>query len=91
MTEHAILQLAANAMMTGAKIGAPIMITAMVVGLVVSLFQSVTQIQEPTLTFVPKLVVVGLVIMVSGHWMLGEFISYTHSLFASIPQLLAGG
>ncbi|HVC25852.1 MAG TPA: flagellar biosynthesis protein FliQ [Acidimicrobiales bacterium] len=91
MNEAQVLQIAANAMMTGAKIAAPIMLSAMAVGLVISLFQSVTQIQEATLTFVPKVVAVGLVVMLAGHWMLGVFIAYVHSLFASLPQLLAGG
>lgn len=91
MTEAQVLQLAANAMVTGAKVAAPIMLAAMGVGLVVSLFQSVTQIQEPTLTFVPKLVAVGLVIALAGHWMLGQFVGYTESLFTSLPQMLAGG
>jgi len=88
MSEQVLLQLAANAMLTAAKVAAPIMIAAMGVGLVISLLQSVTQIQETTLTFVPKLVVVGLVVMIAGHWMLSEFVSYTESLFNSIPQLL---
>ncbi|MCU1495399.1 MAG: fliQ [Acidimicrobiaceae bacterium] len=91
MTEQQVLQIASQAMLTGAKIAAPIMIAAMAVGLVVSLFQSVTQIQEMTLTFVPKLVAVGAVVMLAGHWMLGVFVGYVHSLFASLPQLLAGG
>lgn len=91
MTEALILQIASGAMVTGAKIAAPIMIAAMGVGLVISLLQSVTQIQEPTLSFVPKLIVVGLVIGFAGHWMLGQFVAYTQSLFAMIPQLLAGG
>ncbi|MDA8295476.1 MAG: flagellar biosynthesis protein FliQ [Actinomycetota bacterium] len=91
MTQAQILQIAAGAMMTGAKIAAPIVLGAMVIGLVVSLFQSVTQIQEQTLTFVPKLVVVGLIIAIAGHWMLGQFASYTDSLFATVPQLLANG
>jgi flagellar biosynthetic protein FliQ len=91
VTEQQVLQIAAQAMVTGAKLAAPIMLAAMAVGLVVSLFQSVTQIQEATLTFVPKLVVVGLVVMLAGHWMLGTFVTYVHALFASVPQLLAGG
>ncbi|MDA8292604.1 MAG: flagellar biosynthesis protein FliQ [Actinomycetota bacterium] len=91
MTESQVLQLAANAMLTGAKIAAPIMLVAMGVGLVISLLQSVTQIQEATLTFVPKVVAVGAVVMITGHWMLGTFVGYVHSLFASLPQLLAGG
>jgi flagellar biosynthetic protein FliQ len=57
-------------------------------GLVVSLFQSVTQIQEVTLTFVPKLIGVGLVLMLSGHWMLAELIGFTNHLFDMVPQLL---
>lgn len=91
MTQQQVLQIAAGAMVAGAKIAAPIMLSAMAVGLVVSLFQSVTQIQEATLTFVPKLVVVGLVVMLAGHWMLGVFVAYVHSLFSSLPSLLAGG
>lgn len=91
MTEAQILQIAADAMMTAAKISAPIILTSMAVGLVVSLFQSVTQIQDSSLAFVPKLIVVGLVIALAGHWMLATFVNYTHALFNSIPQLLAGG
>lgn len=91
MSEQAILQLAAGAMMTAAKVAAPIVLVAMGVGLVISLFQSVTQIQEQTLTFVPKVIAVGLVLTIAGHWMIGTFVTYTHNLFAMVPQLLAGG
>ncbi len=91
MTEQQVLQLAANAMLTGSKIAAPIMLAAMAVGLVISLFQSVTQIQEATLSFVPKVLAIGLVMLVAGHWMLGTFVDYVHALFASVPQLIAGG
>ncbi len=91
MNEQAILQLAAGAMMTAAKVAAPIVLAAMGVGLIISLFQSVTQIQEATLTFVPKVLVVGLVLTIAGHWMIGTFVTYTHNLFAMVPQLLSGG
>lgn len=91
MTEQQVLSIAAGAMVTGAKIAAPIVLATMIVGLLVSLLQTVTSIQETTLTFVPKLIVVGLVLTVAGHWMLGVFVNYTDSLFASIPHLLAGG
>lgn len=77
--------------MLAAKIAAPIVLVAMAVGLVISIFQSVTQIQEPTLTFVPKVIAVGLVLTIGGHWMLGQLIGFTNELFNSIPQLLAGG
>ena len=78
-------------MTTTAKLAAPILLSAMVVGLLVSLFQSVTQIQEATLTFVPKLLVVGLVIGIAGHWMLGQFTGYVHKLCGELPQLLGSG
>lgn len=91
MNEQQFIQLATEALLTAAKVAAPIVLSAMAVGLLVSIFQSVTQIQESTLTFVPKLVVVGLVVALTGHWMLGQLIGYTHSLFSSVPQLLAGG
>ena len=91
MSEQAVLQLAAGAMMMAAKVAAPIVLVAMGVGLVISLFQSVTQIQEQTLTFVPKVIAVGLVLTIAGHWMIGTFLTYTHNLFAMVPQLLSGG
>lgn len=91
MTEETALQLASGAMIVAAKIAAPVILAAMAVGLVVSLFQSVTQIQEMTLTFVPKLLVVGLVFAVAGHWMLGQFVGYVDHLMNSLPQLLQSG
>jgi flagellar biosynthesis protein FliQ len=91
VTQQIALNLISQTMMTAAKIAAPILLSAMVVGLLVSLFQSVTQIQEMTLTFVPKLLVVGLVIGVAGHWMLGQFTGYVHELFGELPQLLRNG
>jgi flagellar biosynthetic protein FliQ len=91
MSQQAALALASGAIITGAKIAAPIILAAMAVGLVVSLFQSVTQIQEMTLTFVPKVIVISLVLSVSGHWMLGQFVGYVNTLFQGIPTLLGSG
>ena len=91
MNEQMALHMAAEAMTTTAKLAAPILLSALVVGLVVSLFQSVTQIQEMTLTFVPKLLVVGLVLGIGGHWMLGQFTGFVHQMFGQIPQLLGSG
>ncbi|HMD45942.1 MAG TPA: flagellar biosynthesis protein FliQ [Acidimicrobiales bacterium] len=91
MNDQVAMHMASQAMLTTVKVAAPILISAMVVGLVVSLFQSVTQIQEVTLTFVPKLIVVGLVITFAGNWMLGQFIGYVDELFRSLPQLLGSG
>jgi flagellar biosynthetic protein FliQ len=91
VNEQVAIHLAAGAMTTAAKIAAPILLSAMIVGLAVSLFQSVTQIQEMTLTFVPKLLVVALVIGLAGHWMLGQFVGYVHELFSQVPQLIGTG
>jgi flagellar biosynthetic protein FliQ len=90
MTDTAVIEIALKMMIVVAKVTAPILIASLAVGLSISLFQSVTQIQEVTLTFVPKLAVVALVILVAGHWMLNEIVNFTQQLFASIPRLLAG-
>jgi flagellar biosynthetic protein FliQ len=88
VTSQLALNLVSETMLTAAKIAAPILLSALAVGLVVSLFQSVTQINDSTLTFVPKLAVIGLVIALFGHWMLGVFTGYVHQVFAELPQLL---
>ena len=86
--DTSVVEIAVQTMIICAKLCAPILVMSLAIGLVVSLFQSVTQIQEITLTFVPKLIGIGLVLMLSGHWMLGELIGFTHHLFAMIPRLL---
>ena len=88
MTDTAVLEIALKMMTVVAKVTAPILVASLAVGLSISLFQSVTQIQEVTLTFVPKLIGVGLVIMLGGHWMLDEVVGFTNQLFAMIPRLL---
>jgi flagellar biosynthetic protein FliQ len=90
MTDTAVLEIALKMMMVVAKVTAPILVASLAVGLSISLFQSVTQIQEVTLTFVPKLAVVALVILIAGHWMLNEIVNFTQELFATLPRLLAG-
>ena len=90
MTDTAVLEIALKMMLVVAKVTAPILIASLAVGLSISLFQSVTQIQEVTLTFVPKLAAVALVILVAGHWMLNEIVNFTNELFATLPRLLAG-
>ena len=82
------MDIASGAMMMTAKLALPILLTSLVIGLVVSLFQSVTQIQEVTLTFVPKLVGIALVLMIAGHWMLGQFTGYVQQLFGQVTSLL---
>ena len=89
MTDTAVIEIALRMMTVTAKVSAPILLTSLAIGLAISLFQSVTQIQEVTLTFVPKLAGVALVIVVSGHWMLGQLVGFTHQLFDLIPRLIA--
>ena len=89
MTDTTVIEIALRMMTVTAKVAAPILVTSLAIGLAISLFQSVTQIQEVTLTFVPKLGGVALVILISGHWMLGQLISFTHQLFDLLPRLLA--
>jgi flagellar biosynthetic protein FliQ len=86
--DTSVVEIAVQTMIICAKLCAPILVISLAIGLVVSLFQSVTQIQEITLSFVPKLIGVGLVLMLSGHWMLSELIGFTNHLFDMIPRLL---
>jgi len=90
MDTTAVLDIGFDGLMLAAKLAAPLLITALVVGFAVSLFQSVTQIQEVTLSFVPKAVAVGVALFVSGHWMIEESVAFTHSLFDRLPGLLGG-
>ena len=75
-------------MIVALKLSAPILLTALVIGFAISLFQSMTQIQEFTLAFVPKVVGVGVALLVSGNWMLHTMIDFTNDLFERIPTLL---
>jgi len=67
---------------------APALIAALVVGLIISIFQAATQINESTLQFVPKLVIMFVVLLLAGPWMLQYLIDYIQRLFGSIPQLI---
>ncbi|WP_296182551.1 flagellar biosynthetic protein FliQ [uncultured Mobiluncus sp.] len=88
MNSSAVLDLALTAMLMGAKLAAPILITSLVVGFLISLFQSITQIQEVTLTFVPKTVAVGIALYITGYWMLQTLVTTTEDMMARIPALL---
>jgi flagellar biosynthetic protein FliQ len=91
METTAVLDIAVQAMWVSAKLAAPVLITALVVGFAISVLQSITQIQEVTLSFVPKAAAVGLVLLVTGHWMISEMISFSHAMFDMIPKLIGGG
>ncbi|GAA2467622.1 flagellar export apparatus protein FliQ [Winogradskya humida] len=88
MTDVQIVELGMQAMTIAAKMCAPVLLTALAIGFAISLFQSVTQIQEATLSFVPKAAGVGAAILFSGNWMLHEMVTFTTQLFERIPQLI---
>ena len=84
MSEDLILQLGGNALKTTALLATPLLLSALVTGLLVSVFQAVTQINEATLTFIPKMIIVALVILLAGPWMLDVLKSYTIDLMDNI-------
>ena len=88
MNDTSVIEIAVQAMILTAKLVGPFLAVSLVIGFAISIFQSVTQVQEVTLTFVPKLVGVGMVLAFGGHWMLGELVTFTNQLFDAIPHLL---
>lgn len=91
MDGNAVLDIGLQAIIISAKLAAPILITALVVGFTISLFQSITQIQEVTLSFVPKAIAVCIALIICGHWMISELVSFTNAMFEKIPGLIGGG
>jgi flagellar biosynthetic protein FliQ len=88
MTDAQVTDLALQTMLLAAKVAAPVLLTALLVGFLISLFQAATQIQEQTLSFVPKMIAVAIALLVSGNWVLSELVSFTQSLFHMLPTLL---
>jgi flagellar biosynthetic protein FliQ len=90
VTDAQVMRMATEAMLMTAKLAGPILLVSLAIGLTVSLIQSVTQLQEVTLTFVPKLAGVALVLIVAGHWMLSQMVGYTQNLFGHAAALIGG-
>ena len=90
MTQDQVVSLVVDAMSVSLKIALPVLLVSLVVGLAVSIFQAVTQIQEQTLTFIPKVVAMAVVIVVAGPWMLGQIVTWTQELYGQIPSLVGG-
>jgi flagellar biosynthesis protein FliQ len=88
MTPETVTALMAEAIKITLVVSAPMLILGLVVGLAISVFSAVTQIQEMTLTFVPKIVIVLLALMISMPWIIEKLVTYTTNLFASIPTLI---
>lgn len=88
MNDTQVLELVSGAMLVVGKLAGPLLISALVIGVVVSLLQTVTQIQEMTLSFVPKLVGMAAILLVGGNWMLRELTGWTAALWSSLPTLV---
>ncbi|MEN6460464.1 MAG: flagellar biosynthesis protein FliQ [Syntrophomonas sp.] len=89
MFEDVVLNIANQAILTTLIVSAPLLGITLLVGLIISILQATTQIQEQTLVFVPKIVVALLIIVVLGPWMLNILTTFTYELYASIPQLVS--
>ena len=88
MNQDVVISLAMQAMSLAMKVALPLLLAGLVVGLLISIFQAVTQIQEQTLSFIPKVVALAALIVVAGPWMLGQSVSYTEQLYGGIPGLV---
>ena len=91
MSEVEVMHIAQQAILITFKLCAPILMVSLVIGVVISLFQAVTSVQEMTLSFVPKLAGIAVVIVFSGGWMMQQLTTYSTQLFNSIPRLVNGG
>ena len=88
MTPETVLDVGRDALWVIALLSAPLLLSALVVGLFVGMIQAATQIQEMTLTFIPKLIVLALALLVCGSWMLSVLTDFSITLIQSIPELI---
>jgi flagellar biosynthetic protein FliQ len=88
MTPELIMSMGRQAIEVTLMVAAPLLLTALVIGLVVSIFQAATQINEATLSFIPKLLGIFIVLILAGHWMLSILINYLRLILTSIPDLV---
>ena len=88
MTSQSVLTIAQDALQVTVLVSAPLLLTALVVGLLVSVFQAATQINEMTLSFIPKLLSIFAALIVAGPWILSMLVDYMQRLYSSIPQAI---
>lgn len=88
MTPETVVTIGQQALQMTILISAPLMLAGLLTGLIVSIFQAATSINEMTLTFIPKLIVIFIVLILAGPWMIDTMTSYMRELFSSIPQLI---
>ena len=89
MNTDVVIGLATQAMQLALKVAMPLLLAGLVVGLLVSIFQAITQIQEMTLTFIPKILAAIVVMVVGGPWMLNQIVTYTQQLWQGIPGIVS--
>jgi flagellar biosynthetic protein FliQ len=88
MNSLTVMSLTYQAMLVALKMAAPLLLVVLVVGLVISIFQAATQVNEMTLAFVPKLLAAGAALVLLGPWLIGTMVDYIQSLIGMIPQLV---
>ena len=88
MTPETVMTIAQRALEMTVMLAAPLLLVALVVGLLVGMFQAATQINEMTLSFIPKLIGMATAMLIAGPWMLKQLVSYTRMLIESIPSLI---
>jgi flagellar biosynthesis protein FliQ len=88
MTELFALEIGRNALLMTVMLAAPMMGAALVVGLLISVFQALTQINEQTLTFVPKIIAVFAALLIAGPWLMSSLVGYTTGLFSMLPAMV---
>ena len=88
MTETFVLSFFQEAVVIAVILVGPALLASLVIGSLISLFQSATQIQEATLTFIPKIIIVGIVVAFLGSWMLEKLVTYTAKVFSMLPELV---
>jgi len=87
MSENLVIGIIRDALQTGMMVSAPILGISLLVGLIVSVFQATTQIQEQTLTFVPKLIAGAFIGLLTGNWMLHQLVNFTERIFTYIAHI----
>lgn len=91
MDQDTVIGLSTQALALTLKLALPLLAVGLIIGLAVSVFQAVTQIQEQTLSFIPKVLALAGVLMIGGPWMLSELLTYTQELWLTIPDVAGAG
>ena len=88
MDEAVVIDIGRQALQVTMMVALPLLLVSLVTGLLISLFQVATSLQDVTLTFVPKIIAVGATILVAGHWMLGILVDYARTLLVGLPGVI---